>query len=79
VRSLGFDLAKLAVQKEIVLNHVHIEGSEIEETGEYNLEGFFIRLVHAIESIGAKSVVFDTVERFSPSCAAFFAGGKIAA
>ena len=62
VRSLGFDLEKLAAQNMILLDYVHIERSEIEETGEYNLEGLFIRLGHAIDSIGAKRVVLDTVE-----------------
>jgi circadian clock protein KaiC len=62
VRSLGFDLEKLAAQKMILLDHVHVERSEIEETGEYDLEGLFIRLGHAIDSIGAKRVVLDTVE-----------------
>jgi len=62
VRSLGFDLDKLVKQKKIALDHVHIERSEIEETGEYDLEGLFIRLGHAIDSIGAKRVVLDTVE-----------------
>lgn len=62
VRSLGFDLDKLAAQKKIVLDHVQIERSEIEETGEYDLEGLFIRLGHAIDTIGAKRVVLDTVE-----------------
>ncbi len=62
VRSLGFDLKKLAAQKKIVLDHVHIERSEIEETGGYDLEGLFIRLGHAVKSIGAKRVVLDTVE-----------------
>jgi len=62
VRSLGFDLEELAAQKLIVLDYVHVERSEIEETGEYDLEGLFIRLGHAIDSIGAKRVVLDTVE-----------------
>jgi len=62
VRSLGFDLDKLAAQKKIFLDHVHIERSEIEETGEYDLEGLFIRLSHAVESSGAKRVVLDTIE-----------------
>ena len=62
VRSLGFDLEKLAAQKKLVLDHVHIERSEIEETGEYDLEGLFIRLGHAVKSVGAKRVVLDTVE-----------------
>jgi circadian clock protein KaiC len=62
VRSLGFDLDKLAAQKKIALDHVHIERSEIEETGDYDLEGLFIRLGHAVETIGAKRVVLDTLE-----------------
>jgi circadian clock protein KaiC len=62
VKSLGFDLQKLASRKKIILDHVHIERSEIEETGQYDLEGLFIRLGHAIDSIGAKRVVLDTIE-----------------
>ncbi|HEX4945689.1 MAG TPA: circadian clock protein KaiC [Blastocatellia bacterium] len=62
VRSLGFDLDKLVAQKKIALDHVHIERSEIEETGAYDLEGLFIRLGYAIEAIGAKRVVLDTIE-----------------
>jgi circadian clock protein KaiC len=62
VASLGFDLAGLVRRKRIVLDHVHIERSEIQETGEYDLEGLFARLNHAIDSIGAKRVVLDTVE-----------------
>ena len=62
VTSLGFDLEKLQKNKKIRLDYVHIEKSEIEETGEYDLDGLFIRLGHAIDSIGAKRVVLDTVE-----------------
>jgi len=62
VASLGFDLEDLVKQKKIALDHVHIERSEIEETGEYDLEGLFIRLNYAIDSIGAKRVVLDTIE-----------------
>jgi circadian clock protein KaiC len=62
VRSLGFDLDKLVARKKIILDHVRIERSEIEETGEYDLEGLFIRLDHAIKEIGAKRVVLDTIE-----------------
>src|SRR6185312_11668058 len=62
VRSLGFDLDALVRRKKMVLDHVRVERSEIEETGEYDLEGLFIRLGHAIDSIGAKRVVLDTVE-----------------
>lgn len=62
VASLGFDLEDLIKKKKIALDHVHIERSEIEETGEYDLEGLFIRLGYAIDSIGAKRVVLDTIE-----------------
>jgi circadian clock protein KaiC len=62
VRSLGFDLDELVAQKKVVLDHVFIERSEIEETGAYDLEGLFIRLGYAIDSIGAKRVVLDTIE-----------------
>lgn len=62
MRSLGFDLDKLRRQKKIALDFVRVERSEIEETGEYDLEGLFIRLAHAIESVGAKRVVLDTIE-----------------
>ncbi|MEO7213574.1 circadian clock protein KaiC [Mucilaginibacter sp.] len=62
VASLGFDLKKLQEDKKIRIDHVHIDRSEIEETGEYDLEGLFIRLGYAIDSIGAKRVVLDTLE-----------------
>jgi circadian clock protein KaiC len=62
VASLGFDLAGLVRRKKIVLDHVHIERSEITETGEFDLEGLFVRLNHAIDSVGAKRVVLDTLE-----------------
>lgn len=62
VASLGFDLAGLSARKKILVDHVRVERSEIEETGEYDLEGLFVRLSHAIDSIGAKRVVLDTVE-----------------
>ncbi|MDP1843871.1 MAG: circadian clock protein KaiC [Sediminibacterium sp.] len=62
VASLGYDLNKLVAQKKLVLDHIKIERSEIEETGEYDLEGLFIRLNYAIDSIGAKRVVLDTLE-----------------
>src|SRR5205085_3232270 len=44
------------------IDHIRVERSEIEETGEYDLEGLFIRLGYAIDSIGAKRVVLDTIE-----------------
>ena len=67
VASLGFDLDKLQEEKKIKLDHVHIDRSEIEETGEYDLEGLFIRLNYAIDSIGAKRVVLDTLENLFSS------------
>src|SRR5215470_13548809 len=62
VRSLGFDLDHLVATKKVSLDYVRIERSEIEETGEYDLEGLFIRLGYAIDSIKAKRVVLDTIE-----------------
>lgn len=62
VASLGFDLDKLQKEKKLRLDYVRIERSEIEETGEYDLDGLFIRLKLAIDSIGAKRVVLDTIE-----------------
>ncbi len=62
VASFGFDLEQLQKDKKIKIDHVHIDRSQIEETGEYNLDGIFIRLNYAIDSIGAKRVVLDTIE-----------------
>jgi len=62
VRSLGFDLDDLIETKKLAVDYIHIEPSEIQETGEYDLEGLFIRLGYAIDSIGAKRVVIDTLE-----------------
>jgi circadian clock protein KaiC len=62
VRSLGFDLEDLIQRELLVVDYVHVERSEIEETGEYDLEGLFLRLGFAIDSIGAKRIVLDTLE-----------------
>ncbi len=62
VASLGYDLKELSDRKKLVVDYVYIERSEIEETGEYDLEGLFVRLGYAIDSIGAKRVVLDTIE-----------------
>ena len=62
VASLGFDLDNLVKRNKIWLEHIHIVRGEIEQSGEYDLEGLFIRIHHAVESIGAKRVVLDTIE-----------------
>jgi circadian clock protein KaiC len=62
VRSLGFNLDELAKEKKFVIDFVRIERSEIDETGDYDLEGLFIRLGAAIDAIGAERVVLDTIE-----------------
>src|ERR1051325_3701331 len=62
VASLGYDLKDLIAKKKLIIDYVHIERSEIEEAGEYDLEGLFIRLGSAIDAIGAKRVVLDTIE-----------------
>ena len=62
VVSLGIDVQELVAQKKLLIEHIRIERSEIEETGEYDLEALFIRLGYAIDSIGAKRVILDTIE-----------------
>ena len=62
VRSLGYDLEKLCEEKKLLVDYVHVDRAEIEETGEYDLEGLFVRLDHAIKEIGAKRVMLDTIE-----------------
>jgi circadian clock protein KaiC len=62
VRSLGFDLDQLAEDKKLVVDFVRVERGEIDETGDYDLEGLFIRIGAAIDAVGAKRVVLDTIE-----------------
>ncbi len=62
VASLGYDLEDLVSQKKLVLEHIRVERSEIQETGDYDLEGLFVRIGYAIDSIGAKRIVLDTIE-----------------
>ena len=62
VRSLGYDLNRLVEQRKLLVDYVHVDRSEIEETGEYDLEGLFVRLEHAIREIGARRVMLDTIE-----------------
>ena len=72
VASLGYDLDGLVAEGRLAVDHVHVDRSEIEESGEYDLEGLFVRLGFAVDSIGAKRVVLDTIETL-------FAGFKDAA
>jgi circadian clock protein KaiC len=60
--SLGYDLGKLVGEGKLIVDYVRVERSEIEETGEYDLEGLFVRLEYALSSIGAKRIVLDTIE-----------------
>jgi len=62
VRSLGFDLDALVQEQKIAIDYIRVERSEIAETGEYDLEGLFLRLGLAIDSVGAKRIVLDTIE-----------------
>jgi circadian clock protein KaiC len=62
VASLGFDLRDLTKRKKLLVDYVSIERNQIAETGEYNLDGLFIRLAHAVKAIKAKRVVLDSVE-----------------
>ena len=60
--SLGIDLRTLEEEKKFAVEYIYMERSEIEETGEFDLEGLFIRLAYAVEQIGAKRIVLDTIE-----------------
>jgi circadian clock protein KaiC len=62
VASLGYDVPGLIAAKKLLIDHVRVEPSEIEEAGEYDLEGLFVRLGHAIDTLGARRVVLDTPE-----------------
>ncbi len=62
VQSLGIDIEELIASNKLRVDYVRVDRSEIEETGEYDLEALFIRLGHAIDSIGAKRIVIDTIE-----------------
>lgn len=62
VASLGFDVEKLCAQKKLVIDHVSLRREEIEENGEYDLEGLFIRIAHAVKQVKAKRLVLDTIE-----------------
>ena len=62
VQSLGINTEELIAANKLRVDYVRVDRSEIEETGEYDLEGLFIRLNHAIDSIGAKRIVLDTIE-----------------
>ncbi|MBE9195871.1 circadian clock protein KaiC [Synechocystis sp. LEGE 06083] len=62
VASLGWDLQDLIAKEKIFIDHIYVEASEIEETGEYDLEALFIRLGYAINKIGAKRILLDTIE-----------------
>jgi circadian clock protein KaiC len=62
VGSLKYDLQKLIDEKKLAIDYVHIDPNQIDEVGDYDLEGLFLRLGFAIDSVGAKRVVVDTIE-----------------
>ena len=77
-RSLGFDLQQLSARRRLLLDYVRLERNALIESGEYDLEGLFVRLGHAIDTIGAKRVVLDTIERlFSGLSDAFVLRGEL--
>ena len=89
VASLGFDLAQLEADGQLVIDHVDVVGAEMEETGDWDLDGLFLRLGAAIDAVGAKRVVIDTIETLfgaftntadpaRPNCAACSAGSRSA-
>ena len=68
VASLGYDLPALIADGKIAMDHVRLERSEIEETGDYDLEGLFVRLGYAIRTIGAQASSSTPWKRCSPGC-----------
>ena len=62
VASLGFDIEDLAARKKLYLDYISVEPSELQEAGDYDLEGLFLRLQSAVQAVGAKRVMFDTLE-----------------
>ncbi len=62
VRSLGFDLDDLVRRKKLAMDFIRVDRGEIDENGDYDLEGLFVRLNYAIDSVKAKRVVLDTIE-----------------
>ncbi|SHO66656.1 circadian clock protein KaiC [Pseudoxanthobacter soli DSM 19599] len=62
VASLGFGLDKLVEEGRIAFEHIAVDPAELAEAGDYDLEGLFLRLELAIETVGAKRVVLDTIE-----------------
>jgi circadian clock protein KaiC len=62
VASLGFDLRELTKRKKLLVDYVFIDRNQIAEAGEYNLDGLFVRLAHAVKAIKAKRVVLDSIE-----------------
>jgi circadian clock protein KaiC len=62
VASMGFDLPRLQNDGVLVMEHINLAAGDVEEAGAWNLEGLFIRLGAAIDEVGAKRVVLDTIE-----------------
>lgn len=62
VASLGYDLPALVARRRLVIDHVHLDRSEIEVTGEYDLGGLFARLGSAIDEVGARRIALDSIE-----------------
>ncbi len=62
VASLGYDLEQLVADNKLAVDYIHVERNEIEETGEYDLEGLFVRVAHAVRTVGAKRIALDTLE-----------------
>ncbi|MGZ8724276.1 MAG: circadian clock protein KaiC, partial [Aeromicrobium sp.] len=62
VASLGFDLAQLESDDQLVIDHIDVVCGELEEAGDWDLDGLFVRIGAAIDKVGAKRVVIDTIE-----------------
>jgi circadian clock protein KaiC len=62
VASLGFDLAGLEAGGHLVVDACRVDATEFVTTGEFDLDGLFIRLSAAVQAVGARRVVLDTIE-----------------
>lgn len=62
VASLGFDVPGLIADKKLAVDHIHVDRNDLAEAGEYDLDGLFLRIGYAVDAIGAKRIVLDTIE-----------------
>lgn len=60
--SMGVNVDQLRAANKLAVDWVHPSPGEIEEAGEYDLEGLFIRIQCALERVQARRIVLDSIE-----------------